>query len=121
MQTTPLDFLLDDRSPSARPLVLLFAAIAAIAGSGCAETCSLRDNGDGTQTLACGGDPVVLGGCTATENADGGQTIACADGTHVTVPGGVACGLLDPGDGTITFSCSDGTEWTFVPDCESRL
>ncbi len=126
MHEMPLHLFDTRRSSAARLSFLLFAAICAAPSSGCTdETCSVRDNGDGTQTLACGGDEVVIGGagggCTATDNGDGTQTIACADGTEVTLSDGVSCGLTAPGDGTVTFSCSDGSEWTFAPGCESRV
>jgi hypothetical protein len=86
------------------------------------QSCTVRDNGDGTKTISCadGTSVTVSNGqagasCTVTDNGNGTKTISCADGTSVTVSDGQAggsCTVTDDGHGTKTISCTDGTSVT---------
>ena len=98
-----------------------------LAASGCGSdgkdgaSCTVTDNGDGTQTITCGDSTVTVkngtdgkdgAGCKATDNGDGTKTIACDDGTTVTVSNGTNCTVKDNGDNTKTITCTDGTSVT---------
>ncbi len=88
------------------------------------ETCTATDNGDGTATIACPGEPDVTvstedTACTLTDNGDGTADLSCPDGTTLTVPTtdtDTFCGLTDNGDGTATITCPDGTTVTVTLD-----
>lgn len=76
--------------------------------SGCAEEaepCGISDNGNGTSTLTCNGERIVIPGgtsasdCTMVRGEDGGAVITCADGTVIRLD---ADGRpIFPGKGTI--------------------
>jgi OmcA/MtrC family decaheme c-type cytochrome len=125
-------------------LIALGVLLASCAGSDGADgsagkdgaSCSVKDNGDGTNTILCtdgtsitvqngrdgkDGKPGTNGtdgtSCTVRSNADGTRTIACTDGTSGTVGNGAdgtSCTVADNGDGTKTIRCSDGTSVTVL-------
>ena len=70
-------------------LLLLAAALVACGETTRESACSLFDNGDGTRTLRCGEDTLILPGtgdgttCVKSPAADGGAVIACTDGTTI--------------------------------------
>ncbi|HEY0839199.1 MAG TPA: hypothetical protein VGD74_03335 [Vulgatibacter sp.] len=74
-------------------LSALLCALGAVTGCGPdeVEPCGIRDNGDGTSTLRCGGETYVIPGgstasdCTLVRGEDGAGTITCADGTFVRI------------------------------------
>jgi hypothetical protein len=77
------------------PMPLVFLLLLFTLGlTGCGETqresaCSVFDNGDGTRTIQCGDERLVVAGtgdgttCVKSPAADGGAIIACTDGTTV--------------------------------------
>src|SRR6516164_5383271 len=63
----------------------------------------------------CGANGTNGTSCTVKDNADGSKTIACTDGSTVTITDGKAgggCSVKENGDGTKTISCADGTKAT---------
>lgn len=70
-------------------IVAALGALAAGCGSDEPEPCGIRDNGDGTSTLRCGGGTYVIPGganasdCTLVRGEDGTGVITCSDGTVV--------------------------------------
>lgn len=99
--------------------------------------CTVKDNGDNTKTVVCGGSTVTVvdgkpgtagSGCTIKDNTDGSKTITC-DGKDVTLTDGKAgtpgtagkdgtdgadCSVKDNSNGTKTISCGDGTVVTLA-------
>ncbi len=89
--------------------------------------CTVKDNGDGTETIACadGSSVTVHDGangsaasCSVQKNADGTATLSCTDGTSVTISNGTngtnggTCSVKDNGNGTKTITCPDGSSVT---------
>lgn len=73
-----------------RLLLLPALALAACGDGGTRESaCSVRDNGDGTRTIRCGEDELLVPGsgdgttCVKSPSADGGAVVACTDGTTI--------------------------------------
>ena len=67
------------------------------------EGCTLVDNGDGTKTVTCGADSVIVGpgepGTTGTNGDDGAPGTDGRDGTD--------CTAVDNGDSTFTITCGE--------------
>lgn len=118
--------------PTATRLMALGALLTVGCGGG---DCTLTPNADGTATLQCGDDTLIIENgadgmpgvdgtpgtpgvgveCTAIDNADGSRTIMCDDGTMVTVgPGadGTSCTVTENSDGSRTITCEDGSTVT---------
>jgi hypothetical protein len=65
--------------------------------------------------LAACSDPAPA--CTVKDNGDGTRSVACVDGTRVTLPSGEGTCTLGAGeDGGKVILCSDGTEVRIGPD-----
>jgi hypothetical protein len=70
-------------------LLLSVLGLAACGESARKSACSVFDNGDGTRTIVCGEESLVVPGtadgttCVKSPAADGGAIIACTDGTTV--------------------------------------
>jgi hypothetical protein len=70
-------------------LLLLSVVLAACGDTTRKSACSVFDNGDGTRTIQCGDESVVVPAtgdgtsCVKSPAADGGAVIACTDGTTV--------------------------------------
>lgn len=110
---------------------LLFVAC----GDDDADNCTVVDNGDGSYSVTCGDETVVLSDgtdgtngtdgvdgddCTVADNGDGTYDVTCGDATVVLADGadgtdgtngvdGDDCSVVDNGDGTFEVTCGDET------------
>ena len=115
-----------DVHPSKLVTLALCLAVSACVGPAGEKgsSCSTKDNGDGTITVACtDGTSVTLANgtngtngangdagtsCTITHKSDGGSILSCTDGTVTDLPTGTTC-TLSPIDGGSLITCNDGT------------